>query len=273
MKLLSFNAHSHSDSESLWDMDVFVSLVTHEPLELIALQEVCQSADAESLSGARPRGFTPISERVPLKRGNHALSISEALRRAGEEYFWTWLPMKLGYGRYDEGLAVFSRRPIAALDAIYLGKERSYEDWRTRMALGVRTEGSESWIYNVHMSRWGERGFLDEWHTLLRDMRGREDSVVLGDFNSPAHIVGEGYDSVSSSGFFDTYMLALERAGEGTARAGIDGWERGADSPYMRIDHIFLSKPHRVRSWKTVFDGKRGGVISDHFGVLAEIDG
>ena len=23
-------------------------------------------------------------------------------------YYWTWLPVKLGYGKYDEGMAIFS---------------------------------------------------------------------------------------------------------------------------------------------------------------------
>ena len=272
MKLLSFNTHSHSNDASMWDMETFVSLIAREHPDILALQEADQNALAPPLENT-PRGFVPASGRVPPRHGNHAYRCVEALRCAGLEYFWTWLPMKLGYGRYDEGLAVLSRTPIEAVDSIYLSKIRSYGDWRTRMALGVRTEGSGRWIYDVHMSRWGTNGFLDEWQTLLRDMRSREDSIVLGDFNSPAHIVGEGYDTVSSSGFFDAYMLASERAGEGTARAGIDGWENDSDGHYMRIDHIFLSKPHRVRSWKTVFDGVRGGVISDHFGVLAEIDG
>ncbi len=40
----------------------------------------------------------------------------------------------------------------------------------------------------------------------------------------------------------------------------------------MRLDYIWTAKRHRVLKEQVVLNGISGPVLSDHFGVLAEIE-
>ena len=95
----------------------------------------------------------------------------------------------------------------------------------------------------------------------------------MGDFNNPAEVRGEGYDLVRQSGLYDAYEMAKEKLGRGTAEAEIDGWHgRAIETDQLRIDQIWSSRVRRIRSCRTLFDGVRYPVISDHFGVAIETE-
>ena len=47
----------------------------------------------------------------------------------GKECNWTWLPMKLGYSKYDEGLAIFSIHPIIEIKIGYITAQTDYNNW------------------------------------------------------------------------------------------------------------------------------------------------
>ena len=65
--------------------------------------------------GNAPAGYYPCpGNMVLLKADNHAAAVARMLEEAGCAYHWSWLPAKIGYDRYDEGMAVFSRAPITA---------------------------------------------------------------------------------------------------------------------------------------------------------------
>ena len=88
------------------------------------------------------------------------------LEEAGCAYHWSWLPAKIGYDRYDEGMAVFSRAPITAAENLLLSQINDYNNWKTRRALGICA--GDVWYYAVHLGWWKdeEEPFADQWNIL-----------------------------------------------------------------------------------------------------------
>ena len=280
MKLLTLNTHSLHGEDPRRNLEVFVQEALELRPDLIALQEVNQLRSAAPMDAAGRKGYVPTPTGIPLRRGNYAAEAARLLRAGGVPCSWTWLPMKLGYGRFDEGLALLSlSAPIAETDALLISARDDYQDWRTRKAAGVRLEGRGDWFYSVHLGWWGDGDpFPDQWARLeagLAEKRARGPVWLLGDFNAPAHVRGEGFDLVRSSGWQDTYLLAEDRDGGLTVRGAIDGWRerlKGEVPEGMRIDYIWCSAAPRVARSRVVFDGVGEPVISDHFGVLTETE-
>ena len=255
MKLLTFNTHSLVAGEGERQVSVLAEAILKEKFDVIALQEV--------------------NQKIGDKESNFAFRVVSRMKEMGEDYAWTYLPIKIGYGIYDEGLAFLSRAPLAEIRSGYLSKTHSYDNWKTRMALGIRPEGSEAWFWNLHMSWWEDpdEPFCAQWVRLLSLLSPKEEVWLMGDFNNPAEIRGEGYDLVRESGFYDAYELAEKRQGAGTASAGIDGWHgRSVAAESLRIDQIWSSRPRKISFCHTIFDGERYDVISDHFGVAIGIE-
>ncbi len=242
--------------------------------DLIALQEVDQLQAAAPIDAGD--GYVPAPGAVPLRQGNYAWEAARLLRAAGVPCSWTWLPVKLGYERYDEGLAVLSlSRPIAETEALLVSAQDNYADWRTRKVLGVRLEGLADWFYSVHLGWWeDEDPFRDQWARLeagLAEKRAQGPVWLLGDFNAPAHVQGQSFDLVRRSGWQDTYQLAQVREGGATVQGPIDGWPDQAEG--LRIDYIWRSEALPITRSQVVLDGTSGPAVSDHFGVLAETEG
>ena len=180
--------------------------------------------------GNAPAGYYPCpGNMVLLKADNHAAAVARMLEEAGCAYHWSWLPAKIGYDRYDEGMAVFSRAPITAAENLLLSQINDYNNWKTRRALGICAE--DVWYYTVHLGWWKdeEEPFADQWNILAAAAGAKPLAFLLGDFNSEADVRGEGYDLILRSGWQDTYRLA---------RCTAAGWysaeNRSLGSPTMR---------------------------------------
>lgn len=274
MKLLTLNTHSLQERNYPDKLGHFVRFVLREAPDVIALQEVNQMAGAPSVPADRLRGRVPVpGETIPVRADNHALAVVEALRRGGLAYHWAWHGFKLGYGRYDEGLALLSRRPMAEAACHLLSDCDAYTNWRTRKVLGFRPVDSTDWFYTVHMGWWAdaEEPFRAQWARLEAAAAPRKQGGtvwLLGDFNAPAAVRGESYDCMAQAGWFDTYRLAERRDDGVTAPGAIDGWPGQTDG--LRIDQIWCSKAVGIPSSRVVLDGKQDPVVSDHYGVLVE---
>ena len=109
----------------------------------------------------------------------------------------------------------------------------------------------------------------------MRHLAGVQDVVLMGDFNNPAELRNQGYDMVASCGFYDTYSQAARCYGSHTVPTdggSIDGWHHlFHPKDGMRIDHIWTRRPHAVAEHRVVLDGVGGAVVSDHFGVFADV--
>lgn len=280
MKLLTLNTHSLLEENYEQKTRDFVAAVIKERPDILALQEVNQSVNAKEANRALLEGYVPCKENsIPVRLDNHAAQVALLLRQAGISSSWTWIPAKLGYGKYDEGMAIFSlSAPITEVDSFYISRGQDYENWKTRKVLGIRVAGKSDWFYTVHMGWWDdeEEPFEAQWDVLHGRLDERKETVwLMGDFNSPAEIREEGYDCILNSGWKDTWVMAKQKDSGITVKGVIDGWrEKLKDSPDgitgMRIDHIWCSEEVLVDCSSVIFNGVREPVVSDHFGVMIQ---
>lgn len=276
MKILTLNTHSIMEENYEEKLITFVEMLKKEGLSIFALQEVNQSSampEAEELSET---GYVVCKGcEVVIRTDNHAYRVAKMLREAGLRYQWTWVPAKIGYDIYDEGIAVFSRTVIEDTDQFYISESIDYNNWKTRKILGICTRGM--WFYSVHMGWWNdeEEPFLKQWNKVAEHLKNQNHiCLIMGDFNSPADKKQEGYDYVIHSGWLDTWQMAKEKDAGITVGGVIDGWKESLVSKEqgMRIDYIFCNKEIGVKSSKVVFNGKNYPIVSDHYGVLIETD-
>lgn len=279
MKILTLNTHSLREENYQQKLEWFVEGILRERPDIIALQEVNQTTSAGDMAPEMLEGQYPVPGCVRIRQDNHAAQVAYRLRQAGIDCSWAWLPIKRGYGIYDEGVAVLSLgRRIRCVDQFPISKSRDYENWRTRAVLGVQVEGLDDWFYTVHMGRWDDEAerFLEQWKVLnccIASKRYCGQVWLMGDFNAPDGIAGQSYELVVACGWIDTWRIAASRDLGYTVPGVIDGWPEipeNARTIGMRLDYIWCSRKQEIRSSKAVFNGENEPVVSDHYGVLIE---
>ena len=281
MKILTLNTHSLVEEHYEEKLAQFAAFIQKEQPDILALQEVNQSVSAPLADPAQLPGYMPCEGNdIPVRSDNHAARTAQLLHKGGFPYFWTWLPAKIGYDRYDEGMAIFSRKPISQIDGFFISKGQDYQNWRTRKTLGIRPKGSDNWYYTVHMGWWSDpdEPFQAQWQKLAYHLQSRKETGtvwLMGDFNSPAEVRAQGYDCICRSGWYDTWALAEEKDNGITVDGVIDGWrellkEDAKNVTGMRIDHIWCSSQANVQRSRVIFNGTQEPVIYDQFGVLIE---
>jgi maltose 6'-phosphate phosphatase len=267
MKLLTLNTHSLVEENYPEKLEQFVAAIVKEQPDVIALQEVNQSISAPEVTICKLKGFIPCG-RVSVKADNHAYNAVKMLSERGFYYNWTWLGIKEGYEKYEEGIALPSRRKITETDILTVSRTNDRNNWKTRKVVGIRTLGQ--WFYSVHLGWWNdaEEPFQLQWKKLSAHTEKKSRVWLMGDFNSPAHIRSEGYDMIENDGWYDSYVLAENKDRGITVEKSIDGWRNGTLSQGMCIDHIWCSKKTEVASSEVIFNGINYPVISDHYGVI-----
>lgn len=274
MKLLTLNLHGPTE-DAEHKLHHLAHAVLVEKAQVIALQEVCQRSDALPADASLLTGCMRLSHAVPVREDNPAAHLARLLRDAVTPCSWTYLPVKRGHGCYDEGLALLAPRGrIVAVASACISRTQDDADWRKRAALAVQLEGRPDWMCCVHMGWWRDEQepFCAQWEALqafLADKRGSTPVWLLGDFNAPAEVRGEGYDLIAADGWYDTFHLAACREGAATIAGRADGWQRIPDNGW-RIDQMWCSQAAGIASVRVVFDGRRYPVVSDHAGVLVE---
>lgn len=263
MKLLSLNTHSLSEKNEDHKAKTIATYILENDIDVIALQEVNQTMSKKRVSADQM--YVGTDE---LKEDNFALFLSSLLK---QRYYWNWIPVKVGYDRFDEGVAIFSKYPIVESENKRLTKTNDYRYWKKRNALGVKIDykGTPVWIYTSHLGWWkdDEEPFLHQWQILNQIASKKERVYLAGDFNAPDTIKEESYETILKDGWYDTRSLAEDVKGRFTAQGKIDGWETAQD---MRIDYIFVNEQETVKSHHVVFDGKSEEKVSDHYGINME---
>ncbi len=275
LRLLTLNTHSLMESDYDRKLTAFADAAAELCPDVIALQEVNQRLAAPECPEARLPGYRPAAAATIVREDNHALRAVRLLAQRGADYHWTWLPVKCGYGRFEEGLALLSRSPILETDECLVSRSAESSNWKTRRLLGIRTQAApDAWFYSVHYGWWNdaEEPFSGQWHRTQTHLADRGTVWLMGDFNCPASVRGEGYDLITRMGWHDGYRLAEARIGCNTASSEIDGWKGTAGDGGIRIDQLWCSRPVRVTGCEVVFDGVRWPMVSDHCGVLLDYE-
>ena len=274
MVLLTLNTHSHAEENYREKLCTFVKAIADIKPDIIALQEVNQSAGKTEVKN--PPRFTPPDDKTVVKSDNHALCVINMLAEIGIEYYWSYKNIKKGYDIYDEGIAVLSKSRITEAVCFTVSREDNYNDWRTRKILGVRTKDYPDEIFfSVHYGWWKDKdSFAYQWLKTIENIRKYKSLWLMGDFNNPAEISGEGYSLVSASGFYDSYVNAKVKDSGVTVDRIIDGWQDRIKNTTggMRIDQIWSSKPQKIKSHRVIFGGENYPVISDHYGIILKAE-
>lgn len=259
MKLLTINTHSLAEKDCKIKQEIFVDAVLDIKPDIIAMQEVNQSRLSKTVDENGKFG---------IKSDNYALDLYNKFKERGMHYHYVWEGIKHSYGKFDEGIAVFSNKPIETSHSFYISADKDINNWKTRMALGIFSRGN--WYYSIHLGRYDDREepFLKQWQTFCDKRKHGGICYVMGDFNCPDTC--EEYKRITEKGWYDTFDMAMRRD-EGYSVCGtIDGWENRKDAR-MRIDYILADKPVKIRKSEIVFNGENYGIVSDHFGVLVTV--
>jgi maltose 6'-phosphate phosphatase len=245
--------------------------IDEQNFDIIALQEVNQSLSERPVSLMDLAHFHRIDGNSVIKADNYAYVLHKQL---GIKYHWTYIQVHLGFGIYDEGLAILSRTPILDAFTAYVSDIRDYNNYRTRKVLTIKTavSGQEAWFINGHFGWWDdEEPFKAQWDRSLDLFKriGDQTVFIMGDFNNASHRKGEGYDYVTRSGWHDCYVMAAERDEGFTVVKPIAGWENSTEN--LRIDYVFSNRRLPVQSARVMLDGKHGPVVSDHFGLAVQL--
>ena len=262
MKLLTLNTHSLIEQNYPHKLRLFCDKISRMLPDIIALQEVNQTRNSPVVSEMEYDNFSSL-----VRKDNHALNVVRSLEDMGIKYHWCYMPVKVGYDVYDEGLAVLSRYPIISAREILLSKDDDYNNWRTRKALLVRTQNrSIGTVCNVHMGWWDDEAdpFRDQWERLCKNLPGGT-MWLMGDFNCPDTKREEGYDLIRKCGYTDLYRCVSDDDGA-TVPGCIDGWRSSAPK---RIDYIWCNRQPVVHSCEVCFSE---AAVSDHYGVCAKVE-
>ncbi len=275
MKILTLNTHSLIERNYQRKLLDFSDAVILEKPEIIALQEVNQTISAKAVED-RINGYFPCRDNITIRSDNHVFSVAQLLCKNGVDYYWTYLPIKNGYGRFEEGLAIMSLNPIIETEIVSVSGIDDYNNWKTRKLIGIRTQNyPDEWFFSVHYGWWDdeEEPFAKQWKKTDMYMKKHNRVWLMGDFNNASDVANQGYAMVLNSGWYDSYMLAKNKDSGVTVAKAIDGWKDKINTDIgMRIDQIWCSDKVSVASSKVIFDGVNYPVVSDHYGVVVDYD-
>lgn len=277
MKVLTLNTHAWMEENPKVKLKQIADFIATEEFEIIALQEINQTIEAEEVSDEKFIKASGESHPVAIKEDNFALLLVQLLKEHGQDYYWSWTANHVGYDKYDEGVAILSKAPFSS-ESILVSDSSDYYSHLTRRVLkGTITRDEQEWVvFSCHYSWWlgptGEPLFKNEWDETLRhiDVDSNQVHLLMGDFNNEAAMKEEGYAYMQETApqLLDAYVKAEEKIGSATVLSDIDGWEGHTDE--KRIDYIFTDYSGDIQSCRVVFDGKKEPVVSDHFGVAVE---
>lgn len=271
MKILTLNTHSWLEDQQEDKIEVLVNKIVEEGYDLLAFQEVNQALDDPSVEDERYIEADMVSPKIPLKTSNFAHILVSHLKDRGHPYFYSWVPSHIGYGKYDEGLAILAKNKFKA-SSYLLSEADDYRQFTRRVGLKalLTIEGEDYHFFNVHLSWWEREGvpyFKKEWDKLSSHLVKEGKLIVVGDFNNSPDISNEGYDYIFDQrpDLLDSYYSADQVFGQATVQGAIDGWE-GKEGA-KRIDLVLTDRSTIPQTHRLVFDGQNGSVVSDHYGI------
>ncbi|EAR53417.1 Exodeoxyribonuclease III [Photobacterium sp. SKA34] len=266
MKLLTLNTHSWQEQDQLEKLDIVAKAIIEQDCDVIALQEVNQRYDSSIINASTVSNF-------PVHSDNYAYLLQQRLLVLGHQYYLTWDFVHQSYDVYQEGLAFLSREPVIEHQVIDLNDNYDENHWKHRRAVRITLGYKEQTldIYNCHCGWWNDvespfQQHIERIQSCLSDRL----SLFLGDFNTPSHLVDEGYSYLIQQGFIDTYTSAQMKDDGNTVVKCIDGWQNNHEA--LRIDYVFSNQDVSVSSHKVIFNGDYYPIVSDHFGLIVSLD-
>ena len=141
MKLLTLNCHSWQEKNQIDKIKYLAKAIKENQYDVIALQEVSQKKFSKKVVGK-------------IRKDNFALLLIKELELLNEtnyDYFWDY--SHIGYGIYEEGLALLSKHKIVEKDSFYVSKNSTKLFYKSRLIPRVTIEINEELVdfYSCHM--------------------------------------------------------------------------------------------------------------------------
>ena len=262
MKLLTLNCHSWQEENQAEKIKYLSSVIKEKQYDVIALQEVSQRIDANSVDSK-------------IKEDNFARLLIKELNKLDEyKYNFIWDYSHIGYDIYEEGLAILTIHEIKDYKSFYISQSNNKNDYRSRNIVSITIEQNGELVdfYSCHAGWWNDdiEPFKYQAEKLLENISSERLSFVMGDFNNNALVRNEGYDYLINKGLIDTYCIAEEKDSGVTVKGEIAGWEAQAED--KRLDLILSNKEIKVKKSNVIFNKINKQVISDHYGVEVFIE-
>jgi len=262
MKLLTLNCHAWQEESQLEKIQIIAQEIMEKSYDVIALQEVSQSIDEELVSGN-------------IKRDHFGYLLLNELHQLGVyDYKMIWGFSHIGYKVYEEGLSLLTKHVIIQEHSFFASNSHDTNCGKTRKIVGATLRIDDKFMdfYSCHLGWWHdtEEPFKEQVDHLIKNIPFDKPTFLMGDFNNNAFIQGEGYDYLIQQGLYDTFNLAKQKDSGITVKGKIDGWKNNKHD--MRIDLILVNEKTEVASSYVVFNGDNRPIVSDHYGVEAEIN-
>lgn len=272
IKVLTLNTHSWLETAPMEKLHQLADQIRRADYDLIALQEVNQLIKSPAVTP--DHYFQPTDQQVAIHEDNFAYQLVDLLKTTGHLYHWSWVTSHIGYDRYEEGVAILAKSPLAS-EALLVSALDDPTDYHTRKLLLSQLEYEKQPLLAVscHFSWWQDEqsGFAYEWQRLEEKLTSYQmPFILLGDFNNPAQ--SKGYQKIMNSPLRlqDSFLVADYTKGEHTVLKAIDGWQ--ANQEKLRIDYQFVSAQVKVKTYRVLFDGQQTPLVSDHFGIEADLE-
>lgn len=261
MKLLTLNCHSWQEENQFEKIRIIANEIKEKSYDVIALQEVSQLIDEKSTS-------TKVNE------DNFCFILLNELKKLGiNDYNMFWDFSHIGFDKYNEGLALLTKHEIIQESSFFISRNKDILNWKTRKVIGATININNKFMdfYSCHLGWWNDEDepFKEQVDFLFKNIPFDKPTFFMGDFNNDAFVKNEGYDYILSKGVYDTFHLAEEKDEGITIRGKIHGWDKNEIG--MRIDLILMNKEMDVASSQVIFNGKNKPIVSDHYGVEADI--
>ncbi|NFL89159.1 endonuclease [Clostridium botulinum] len=261
MKLLTLNCHSWQEENQIDKIKYLAKTIAEKDYDAIALQEVSQSINSNVIKSN-------------LKYDNFAVLLKSELDKYNTNYNFFWDFSHIGYEKYEEGLAIFTKHNIVDEKSFFISKATDVEYWKTRRIVKLTFEYNNENIdiYSCHLGWWEdqEEPFKYQVKKLLEENTSNNTTFFMGDFNNNEFIRNEGYDYLLNKGLIDTFTISKEDDNGITVRGKIDGWDENKEK--LRLDLILSNKKLDVLTSKVIFNGINKDIISDHYDVEVSLN-
>lgn len=172
MKLLTLNCHSWQEENQIEKIQYLAKVIQEEEYDVIALQEVSQSIQAENVCGNK-------------KKDNFGLLLLEELKALHvKDYNITWDFSHIGYDVYEEGLAIITKHNIIKEDTFFISENEDTTYWKTRKIVSttIAYNGKDITFYSCHLGWWNdeEESFKGQVDRLMERVDRNKLAFLMG---------------------------------------------------------------------------------------------
>lgn len=278
IRILTLNLHSWQENDQDRKLSAIADAVIKEEADFIAFQESAQNRNS------------PYADQYKfIRTDNTSKIISDRIReKSGKKYPYIWDWAHYGFDVYEEGIALLSLHECTGHESRYISESVSREDIFSRKVFGAQylVNGIKINIFTVHVS-WKSSPLDGRSMTELKNLNefvhhfenrfGGGFSFVCGDFNvNPVSgpLMSEGYFFMTENAKYSDTYLEIHREANTHSHSEDHSSMIHAAPMDGRIDYIFRSEknPFRTEKAEFIFTRKKYGLVSDHYGYIAEFN-